>query len=284
MRNLLIIFVFAIAIVFLFRDGGDESTNGGPQEIAENASLRGAETFTWNGDQPISFAPPPIGWEASRYQQGGLSGVDYVKRGSVGERISIAEYYKVGRRDGCSMIREVLDGLDTLSTSELKRKLRSAVYGPERAINAREKRILTSLRQYTHSALGEIDDGHFNEARRQLDQALRIRGQNRFKLNDFIDEVMFDLKPGGDVVRVDIGQPQARWIGDEQAQTVDYEIDVNRQFVGAAAEMTTFAGREAYVMSNNRLFVLNFQGLRENLALFDRVVDSITFPKGLCSL
>lgn len=64
--------------------------------------LLAQETFDWC-EQPISFQPPPEPWERSRYQQGGRSGIDFICVGSVGERIAITEYYKVGdrsRREG----------------------------------------------------------------------------------------------------------------------------------------------------------------------------------------
>jgi hypothetical protein len=36
------------------------------------------------------------------------------------------------------------------------------------------------------------------------------------------------------------------------------------------------------VLHNNRLFVVSFQGLAENLPLFEQVVDTVAFPPGRC--
>jgi hypothetical protein len=67
------------------------------EDRARNEPLSPAETFTWT-DQPVRFQPPPADWRRDRYNQGGLLGVDFVHGGSVGERIYVAEYTKVGRR------------------------------------------------------------------------------------------------------------------------------------------------------------------------------------------
>jgi hypothetical protein len=67
------------------------------EDRARKESLSPAETFTWTS-QPVRFQPPPADWRRGRYNQGGLLGVDFVHTGSVGERIYVAEYTKVGRR------------------------------------------------------------------------------------------------------------------------------------------------------------------------------------------
>jgi hypothetical protein len=70
----------------------------GPSENpALDEPLRAAETFRWCA-QPITFQPPPADWRAQRHNQGGLRGVWYTHAGSVGERIYVSEYYKVGQR------------------------------------------------------------------------------------------------------------------------------------------------------------------------------------------
>lgn len=70
-------------------------------DSAEKAALKEplspAETFHWS-EQPITFQPPPPDWKRQKHNQGGLLGVWFTHSGSVGERIYIADYYKVGRR------------------------------------------------------------------------------------------------------------------------------------------------------------------------------------------
>jgi len=56
-----------------------------------------AETFHWS-IIPITFQPPPVTWERQKHNQGGLLGVWFTHKGSVGERIYIAELVKIGNR------------------------------------------------------------------------------------------------------------------------------------------------------------------------------------------
>lgn len=67
------------------------------QKIARDAPLLPAETFRWC-NQPLTFQPPPAKWERHKHNQGGLRGVWFTHRGSVGERIYVSEYYQVGQR------------------------------------------------------------------------------------------------------------------------------------------------------------------------------------------
>jgi hypothetical protein len=67
------------------------------EDRARNEPLSAAETFTWT-DQPLRFQPPPADWRRDRYNQGGLLGVDFIHSRSVGERIYVAEYARVGQR------------------------------------------------------------------------------------------------------------------------------------------------------------------------------------------
>ena len=41
----------------------------------------------------------------------------------------------------------------------------------------------------------------------------------------------------------------------------------------------TFAAREVYLVHDSRLYVATFIGLEANLAMFDRVVGSLQFPR-----
>lgn len=64
---------------------------------AREEPLLPVETFNW-GAIPLTFQPPPDQWARQKHNQGGLLGVWFTHRGSVGERIYVAEYTKVGKR------------------------------------------------------------------------------------------------------------------------------------------------------------------------------------------
>ena len=64
---------------------------------AREEPLLPAETFNWCVI-PLTFQPPPAQWARQKHNEGGLRGVWFTHKGSVGERIYVAEYYKVGER------------------------------------------------------------------------------------------------------------------------------------------------------------------------------------------
>jgi hypothetical protein len=41
-------------------------------------------------------------------------------------------------------------------------------------------------------------------------------------------------------------------------------------------------GRRVYTVKNNRMFEFGFQGLQENLPLFEEILESVSFPVGPC--
>jgi hypothetical protein len=68
-----------------------------PEKRAREEPLLPTETFHWS-IIPISFQPPPPDWERQKHNQGGLLGVWFTHRGSVGERIYVAELVQIGKR------------------------------------------------------------------------------------------------------------------------------------------------------------------------------------------
>jgi len=67
------------------------------EERAREEPLLPAETFRWCR-QALTFQPPPARWERGKHNEGGLRGIWFTHVGSVGERIYVSEYYKVGER------------------------------------------------------------------------------------------------------------------------------------------------------------------------------------------
>jgi hypothetical protein len=280
MRNLIIIAVVALATMYLLTSGGS-----GTDFDSENGSTRGtaevgpAETFTWHGQQPISFEPP-IGWQSGRYQQAGRDGVTYT---NSGQHLAVTEYTKVGSLDGCANLQDSLSKFGSADTRTLQKALKNAVRSPHSVDDTKQAKMLASLRNHVEKAQEAVGRNDLSRARQEIDYALRTRFKYRFTLDDYLDEVMFDRKTGGDLKRVAISLPDELSVGGEPAVSVDYEVDIDAQYATRRVKKTEF-GREVYVLNNNRLFIASFQGKRENLALFENVVNSITFPDGPCSL
>ena len=280
MRNLIILVVAALATIYMLTSGDSGSDvdagNTGAQGVA---AVDAAETFTWHGQQPISFQPP-AGWQAGRYQQGGRDGVSYV---DSGQHLAVTEYTKAGALDGCANLQGALSKFGIADNNTLQRELQSAVRSPHSVTDTRQAKMLSSIGEHVENAREALKRNDLSGAREQIDYALRTRFKYRFKLDDYLDEVMYDQKVGGDLKRVEIGFPEALTVGGQDAVSIDYEVDIDAQYVMQRLKKTE-TGREVYVMNNNRLFVLSFQGKPENMPLFERVVDSISFPDGPCSL
>jgi hypothetical protein len=67
------------------------------EKRAREEPLLPAETFNWS-IIPLTFQPPPARWERQKHNEGGLLGIWFTHKGSVGERIYISEYMKTGKR------------------------------------------------------------------------------------------------------------------------------------------------------------------------------------------
>jgi hypothetical protein len=167
------------------------------EERARDEPLSSAETFRWT-DQPLTFQPPPADWRRDRYNEGGLLGVHFTHSGSVGERIYIAEYYRIGQR---------------------------------------------STRQ-----------GH----------------RGLYRLEDVVEKTQFSTEgwplPADSFIVSGL-------LPDSVAGMPAYRLDFTLN-----APERTLVGREYYFMKNNYLFEAAYLGLPVNLALFERVVETISFP------
>lgn len=164
---------------------------------ARNEPLLPAETFNWS-QVPVSLQPPPPTWERQKHNQGGLLGIWFTHKGSVGERIYISEYLKVGRRQ----------------------------------------------------------------------QQRGYRGP--FALDDVVEETRFStegwpIHPDSFVI--------APMVPDTVAGHEAYRLDFTLNMPDK-----TLVGREYYFLENDHLFEAAFMGLPVNLPLFERVVETISFP------
>ncbi len=178
-----------VLVVFLACDS--------PEKRALKEQLLPSETFRWS-IIPVAFQPPPVDWERQKHNQGGLLGVWFTHKGSVGERIYIAELVKIGK----------------------------------------------------HS----LKPGHRWD----------------FSLDDVVEETRFTTE--GWPVHPDsfiIGPMVADTIAGLPAYRLEFTLNLPER---------SLVGREYYVLKKNRLFEAAFLGLPVNLPLFERVVDTISFP------
>ena len=259
--------VTTLLVLWMSGCGGQEEP--GP---VERPPLPPAEVFAWGG-QPISFSPPPEGWHREKEQSGGLRGARFVLAGSVGERIHVAEHYALDDRDRCRELADLAEGGESLSDQEFRDGVhRARLYAPE-PINGLEAWYEAEANQSLDSAFQARMQKDSTNVRYWLDRARDEAVQIRYGLDEVVDRVVFttDGFPPGPTFEV--GEIELTSVGGASTYVLDYDMfHRGREYVG----------REYYVLKNNRLFVASFQGLAENLDLFEDVVDSITFPPGDC--
>jgi len=231
------------------------------------------ETFTWSGGQPISFSPPPGGWERSRYQNGGTEGVSFTRTGSGGEQIFVAEQLFLGRRDRCLQIQEVLRELYDYNKTTFGRAMLDARLYAKEPFSADEERVIEVVNQTLDRAREAYLDDDMVDARNELSRALEQAGEVRFSIDETVDRVLFTAEKNQVYPALQVGEPRAAEVAGERAVLVDFVFEPRGE---------RFVGRRVYVIRNNRMFELGYQGLEENLPLFGRIVDSVAFPTGRC--
>jgi hypothetical protein len=231
------------------------------------------EVFTWTGEQPISFSPPPEDWRRSRYQNGGAEGVDFVKAGSKGEMIFIAERFFLGRNDRCDRLQQLLRDLEEGDLTTFDRDARKARHYANEPFNARWKPTVGNINGALDRAREACDTGAMNIAQVELNRALELAETIRFTVGETVDRVIFKAEENSVYPALRVDDPVEGEVGGEPA------VIVNFTFEGHGTPMV---GRRVYVVRNNRMFEAGFQGLAANLPMFEAVLESVTFPPGGC--
>lgn len=241
---------------------------------APKPELPQAERFNW-GDQPIRFAPAPDDWRREQTTDGGWRGLRFVKTGSVGERILVAEAYRFDDRDRCVELDELLSRCNELEWRSLSRELPRLRYDTRKPYNEREASLGSQINQALDRVLDAVRRGDRHAACRDLETAREQAGWISIGLDDLDESDLMVFRTGG-VVRPDQLRDGARsrvTVAGEPAVRRDYTFEHRGH---------TFAGREIFVMHNNRLFALAFHGLEEHLPIFDDMLASVVFPAGAC--
>lgn len=264
-----------VAILTSCSNDMDSSSETEFRSPAEWAALLGpVEVFVWN-DQPVEFSIPPADWVSEREQSGGLMGVRYVKRKSVGERIHVAEYTSVGKKDRCKKLEDLMRDLDELNSRDFSSRLQRARPYAQHPINASEKQAAKRANERLDDARDAYRSGDLDEVRDRISAAIWDLKWVDYPLDDVVGLALFTGEGYEQFGKVAVLEPVRGEVAGEPSLSLDYS------FV-AHGSGRNYHGREIYVEHNNRLFVASFQGLEENLSLFDALVASINFPPGSC--
>jgi hypothetical protein len=240
----------------------------------EPPTLPAVELFNWGG-QPISVSPPPDGWERQKEQSGGLRGVRFIKTGSGGEEIRLAEHHSLDKRDRCERLTELLADFDKLDLNGFRLRVQRARPYAEPPISDQEERLARAANASLDQAFNAFYGGDSVAARSAVTQALERAQRIRYSLDDVLDRVMFSADAYDSFGTVLVDTPLRATLGGRPSVSVDFTLDsVERE--------VPFQGRQVYVLENNRLFVLAFLGLEENLPLFEAILATVSFPPGQC--
>ncbi|MEZ4333059.1 MAG: hypothetical protein R3F35_14970 [Myxococcota bacterium] len=264
-----------IALGCSLPDDVDRSPDDAADRSAAATTLGPAEVFAW-GDQPIAFRPPAEGWTREREQSGGLTGVRFVRIGSGGERIHVAEFRAVGERDRCSEILSLRDALDTLSPREFATRLQRARPYAAHALSEVERDAFDDAAAALGEARTAYAAGDLETVRDRLDEALRHLARVDYTLEEVVAPALFTGEGYEAIGRVSVSDPVDIEVAGEPARAIDYTL-------APSDRDRTLQGRERYVEYENHLFVASFQGFEESLPLFEALVDSIAFEPGPCA-
>jgi hypothetical protein len=242
-------------------------------EEPRSVTLLPAETFRWTGGQPIAFSPPDERWKRSRYQNGGAEGVSFVLEGSKGEQIFVAERFFLGRRDRCDEIRTLLEKFDHFDGRTFRRDLNRARLHASPPYNPQEERMAEVV-NYTLERAGEAyRNGDTTTARAELERAMEQAGQIRYRIDEIVDRVIFKAEDNQVYPALRVEAPISGIVAGEPAVAVKFTFDGHR---------LAMIGRRIYLVRNNRLFELGYQGTLANFPVFETLIESIRFPAAGC--
>lgn len=239
--------------------------SGKPSQATE--TLLPPETFEF-APQAVTFSPPPAPWTAENAGSGGLRGVRYVKRGSVGEAIGVADYYDVSQRFRQAALDRLLAADPNLESFAFEHALRDA-WCRSNPYTELERATCSDIDRELNRASAARRARDYDGVRDALASARGHADRLHFTLGDVIEPAMFKPEASENARRYALVGRRDGSIGGEPAVVVDYTIDLpeGRRFI-----------RKAYVMHNSSLYVADFIGLESSLPLFDRVAASISFP------
>ncbi len=226
------------------------------------------ETFDWAG-APIVFAPPPAGWRREGETSGGLKGVRFVKEGSVGEGIGLADYYALARRLRSADLQKIVDRFDVLDARSFANAVRALYAQTTDPFTPLEAQVAAAINDALARADAAFAADDRDEARAQLELALGRASELTYTLPEVVAAVEFTPERRQEPIRWLVLDRREATVAGEPAVIVDYTFD--------SPDGTRF-GREAYFVHDNHLFVATFIGLKKTVPVFDRMLASVRFP------
>ncbi|HEU4940147.1 MAG TPA: hypothetical protein VFT97_00870 [Candidatus Eisenbacteria bacterium] len=228
------------------------------------------ETFHWVA-QPIVFAPPPPAWRREGDNGGGMLGVRFVLTGGGGQCLEIAAHRGIAERDRRVAISRLIARRDSLGRNEFLKEVSLARARTDAPLSEREAEAAQTINSALDRATSEYLEGRSGYVTAALYEALAAA----HSYGPTLDDVRWTLR-----LRPDQMQEPDRWrIGRER----DTTLAGHPAFAGDDTLITDerpLLYHEIIWVVNRCAFKATYQGTKENLETFQRVVASVQFPAG----
>jgi len=234
--------------------------------IAEN--LQAPETFRWKV-HPIVFRPPPQGWRREGENGSGRLGIVFIKTGSVGEAITVGEYYPLAERDRRAELEELAGRVPALDDYTLRRALSLARWRTQDTFTANEAATAAAVNERIDRANLAMFRGNRDEVRWELEGAEAAARSLKYTLEDVVAGVEFRPERRHEPQRYHVTGRSRITIAGQPAIRIDWDHQTDEGLRRCS---------EVYVMHENHLFIASYIGLAKNLSLYDHVIASILFP------
>ena len=229
--------------------------------------LGAPETFHW-AVQPITFRPPPSGWRREGDVSGGRRGVRFVKERSVGEAISVGEYYPLGDRDRRAELHQLGRRIAALNDWELRTALSRARWRTDETFSASEASTAEAVNTSLDRALEALLHGDRVGVEREVQAAEIAAADLHITLDQVAGRVEFRPEGHPEPERYRVIGREHITLANLPARRVDYEVRTPEGLRRCS---------EVYVMRQNHLFIASYIGLASHLAVYERVIASIVF-------
>lgn len=229
-----------------------------------NGALLPPETFTWVR-QPIAFSPPPSRWERQGTGGGGTVGVRFILRGGGGQCIGVEAFRQLAERDRRADLARLIARRDSLAQHEFLHELSLVRPRMEDPISEREAATAGAINDALDRASSDYLAGNVDFVSEDLGAALSEASQYEPTLEELLPHIRL--------------HPDRMWRIGYERDTVVAGLPAFASDDTLITDDQTLLYHEVFWVVKGCAFKATFQGRKENLDTFHRVVDTIRFPE-----
>lgn len=231
--------------------------------------LEAEETFHWV-PQPIAFSPPAPQWERQGDNGGGMLGVRFILRGGGGQCISVAAHRRLADRDRSEALATLLENHASMTRREVLRELSLARPISEEPLSDRE----ADARLQINTAIDRAIDHSLADRPRFLESSIEMALQASAAYAPTLEEIVpwVRLQPER------MNEPERWRLGSEHDTTLAGTAAFATEDTLLTPERPLLY-HEIFWVVRGCAFKATFQGTRQRLPDFHRLVGTIRFPE-----